>query len=117
MVNDPVALNPDDPVEAVFIDCVLIYRERSLKYTAERWDDNFQFIARQMRANGHPDFMAADAATVLMAVKEARQDAASRSGRLEFTDDSFRDSDIDNINYRAIRRALRDQEGGDGGDE
>lgn len=110
MSEDPVVLRPDDPVEAVFADCVRVYRERSQKYTHTQWDDNFQFIARQMRDSGHPEFTAADAASVLMFVKEARQDAASRSGRLDFDDDSYRDSDIDNINYRVIRRALRDRD-------
>lgn len=110
--ENAVVLRPEDPVEAVFMDCVRVYRERSQKYTHTQWDDNFQFIAERMRVSGHPDFTAADAATVLLFVKEARQDAASRSGRVEFDDDSFRDSDIDNINYRVIRRALRDREDG-----
>lgn len=103
-------LNADDPVERVFIHCVNIYRERSKKYTHERWDDNFRFIANRMQESGYPSFTAADAATVLMLVKEARQDAAGKSGRLNFLDDTFRDSEIDDINYRVIRRALRDQE-------
>lgn len=109
-MSESVTLNPDDPVERVFIDCVLTYRERSKKYTHSQWDDNFQYIAKRMRENGHPAFSAADSASVLMFVKEARQDAAQRSGRRDFADDSFRDSDIDDINYRAIRRALRDGE-------
>lgn len=109
-MSEPVTLDPEDPVERVFIDCVTTYRERSKKYTHTRWDDNFQFIARRMRENGYPEFGAADAASVLMFVKEARQDAAQKSGRRDFDDDSFRDSDIDDINYRAIRRALRDGE-------
>lgn len=105
-----LTLNSDDPVERVFIECVEIYRERAQKYTSENWDDNFQYIARSMREAGHPDFLASDAATVLMSVKDARQVAGLDSGRKDFEDDSFRDSDLDKINYAAIRRALRDQE-------
>lgn len=107
-MSEEVTLNPDDAVERVFIDCVKTYRERSKKYTHTRWDDNFQHIAKRMQESGFPDFTPADAATVLMFVKEARQDAATKSGRRDFDDDSFRDSDIDDINYRTIRRALRD---------
>lgn len=108
--EDVVVLKSDDPVERVFADCVKVYRERSKKYTSTRWDDNFQHIAKRMRENGFPEFSAADAASVLMFVKEARQVAANDSGRRDFDDDSYRDSDIDDINYRAIRRALRDVE-------
>lgn len=110
---DNLELNLDDPIERIFAECVGIYRERSKKYTHGRWDDNFQFIAARMREVGHPSFLASDAASVLMFVKDARQDAAAKSQRFDFADDSFRDSDIDKINYLAIRRALRDQEGGD----
>lgn len=106
-------LDHDDPVERVFAECVRVYRERAKKYTHGRWDDNFQFIASRMREAGHPDFLASDAASVLMFVKDARQDAAAKSRRFDFDDDSFRDSDIDKINYLVLRRALRDQEGGD----
>jgi len=103
-------LNWDDPVERIFIECVEVYRERAKKYTHGRWDDNFQYMAARMRESGHPDFKASDAASVLMYVKEARQHAAEKSGRFEFADDSFRDSDLDKLNYLALRRALRDQE-------
>lgn len=109
MATEPVVLDEGNPVEAVFAECVRIYRERSLKYTHGNWDDNFQYIAKRMREQGH-DFTAADAATVMMLVKEARQDAARKSGRKEFADDSHRDSKIDDLNYRAIRVALEDQD-------
>lgn len=113
--EDVVVLDQNNPVERVFADCVKIYRERSKKYTHANWDDNFQHIAKRMRENGFPEFTAADAASVLMFVKEARQVAANESGRRDFNDDSYRDSDIDDLNYRAIRRALRDvQEAFDG---
>lgn len=109
MATEPVVLDEENPVEAVFAECVRVYRERSLKYTHGNWDDNFQYIAKRMREQGH-DFTAADAATVMMLVKEARQDAARKSGRREFADDSHRDSKIDDLNYRAIRVALEDQD-------
>ena len=107
---DVFELNPDDPVESIFIECVRIYRERAKKYTDENWDDNFQFIARSMREQGHPEFKASDAAAVLKAVKDARKTAGHSSGRKDFSDDSFRDSDIDKINYSAIELALKDKE-------
>lgn len=109
--QDVVMLDESNPVERVFADCVRVFRERSLKYTHGQWDDNFQYIARKMRERGH-EFTAADAATVLMLVKEARQDAARKSGRTDFADDSYRDSKVDDINYRAIQIALEDQESG-----
>lgn len=108
MSEEDIVLDASNPVERVFIDCVKTFRERSQKYTSNRWDDNFQHIAKRMQESGFPEFTPADAASVLMFVKEARQVAANASGRRDFEDDSYRDSDIDDINYRTIRRALRD---------
>lgn len=105
-------LNPEDPVERIFIECVEIYRERSKKYTDEGWDDNFRSISEEMKEL-FPEFTPADAARTLIAVKNARLKAGRSSGRKDFEDDSFRDGKIDKINYSAIELALEDQAEGE----
>lgn len=105
--NAVLTLDLEHPVEKVFAELILIFRERNAKYTSASWDDNFRYVAKRAQEQG-VDIEPDEVATILMLVKEARTDAATKSGRTDFNDDSLRDSDLDDINYRVLRRALRD---------
>lgn len=108
--DERIVLDPDHPVEAVFIELVQVIRERQQKYTHGSWDDNFVATAEMVRQRmGFEDWTPADSARFMRYLKEARQDAGRRSGRRDFADDSYRDSKLDDVNYRVLEIALEDK--------
>lgn len=109
--NHPV-LDPTHPVERIFIDCVQTFRDRSLKYANDgeggHWALAFVTTATILREQfGMEGFTPADVCKVMIALKQARQQAGD--GR-DHDDDSQRDSRIDEINYMVLLTALEEMD-------